>query len=163
MGTSAPVRGYEMIESILTALWTIGVLAVCSLIAHWLITKYDTFYRNEFDRLDGVWWGDRSGESLRRWRARHPAPVHPPRTPDPRHARLKKNGGKHTEVEWLALCQLYNGCCLACKRKAKLTKDHIIPVVNGGTDAIDNIQPLCKRCNSRKGTKTIDYRPQSIA
>lgn len=27
-----------------------------------------------------------------------------------------------------------------------------------GLDLIDNIQPLCKRCNRWKGARTIDYR-----
>jgi 5-methylcytosine-specific restriction endonuclease McrA len=31
--------------------------------------------------------------------------------------------------------------------------------MDGGTDWIENIQPLCKPCNTRKGTRTIDYRP----
>lgn len=28
----------------------------------------------------------------------------------------------------------------------------------GGTNNIDNIQPLCKRCNSSKNKRYIDYR-----
>lgn len=28
----------------------------------------------------------------------------------------------------------------------------------GGKDEIDNLQPLCTSCNSKKNSKTIDYR-----
>ena len=73
--------------------------------------------------------------------------------------RMKQNGGAHTRVEWLALCALYNHRCLCCRRKRPLTKDHVIPVVFGGSDDIDNLQPLCQSCNSRKHTEIIDYRP----
>jgi hypothetical protein len=41
--------------------------------------------------------------------------------------------------------------CIICGTKNKLTVDHIIPVVHGGTDDLDNLQALCKSCNSRKG------------
>lgn len=75
-----------------------------------------------------------------------------------RHVALQKNGGSHTDQEWRALCVAYKGRCAKCKKRARLTKDHVISVYLGGTDNIDNLQPLCKSCNSSKGTKTIDYR-----
>ena len=67
--------------------------------------------------------------------------------------------GSHTEEQWQELCRLYGLRCLCCgKTDSLLTQDHIVPLSKGGSDNIDNIQPLCKPCNSRKSTKTIDFR-----
>ena len=72
---------------------------------------------------------------------------------------LKVNAvGQHTEAEWQELCRKYNYLCLACLKNKFLTRDHIVPLSKGGTDFIDNIQPLCMSCNTSKYTKTIDYR-----
>lgn len=37
-----------------------------------------------------------------------------------------------------------------------ITKDHIIAKSLGGTDTIDNLQPLCMVCNGLKANKTIE-------
>ncbi|MGN6554032.1 MAG: HNH endonuclease signature motif containing protein [Verrucomicrobiota bacterium] len=73
-----------------------------------------------------------------------------------------KNGGSHTRKEWLAKLALYQ-ICPRCgrpwgsipprpdKRYRNIwTKDHIVPLTNGGSDDIQNLQPLCYRCNSSK-------------
>lgn len=67
----------------------------------------------------------------------------------------------HTEEEWQELKAFYNFKCLCCGQQEpdiKLTRDHVIPLTQGGSDSIDNVQPLCARCNSKKNNKHIDYR-----
>lgn len=78
-----------------------------------------------------------------------------------RRSRLSAVGGSFTVGEWELLKKQYNYTCPCCKRiepDIKLTIDHVVPVVKGGSNNIENIQPLCGSCNSRKLTKVIDYR-----
>ena len=78
-----------------------------------------------------------------------------------RYAREKNAVGNITAKEWRELKKRHNYTCLCCKRKEpeiKLTLDHVIPLSKGGTNTIDNAQPLCDTCNKRKGNKMIDYR-----
>ena len=68
--------------------------------------------------------------------------------------------GFYTLGEWELLKKQYGYTCPCCGKKEpeiKLTEDHIIPLSKGGTNWIDNIQPLCKSCNSKKHTKIIKY------
>lgn len=76
-----------------------------------------------------------------------------------RRARKLAAFGTYTGEEFEWLCINYNYQCLDCGSYDKpLTVDHVIPLSLGGTNTIENIQPLCGRCNSRKGTKIVDYR-----
>jgi len=68
--------------------------------------------------------------------------------------------GEHSLGEWEHLKALYNWTCPACWKKEPniiLSEDHIIPLTKGGSDWIENIQPLCGSCNSKKSNKIIKY------
>ena len=75
------------------------------------------------------------------------------------HERRKRIAeGSHTFGEWELLKKQYGFTCPMCGKKEpeiKLTQDHIIPVSKGGSDFIENIQPLCGSCNSKKHDKLI--------
>ena len=68
-------------------------------------------------------------------------------------ARKRGANGYHTQGEWEILKAQYNWTCPFCKRKEpeiKLEQDHVIPLSRGGSDNIENIQPLCRSCNAKK-------------
>ncbi len=75
-----------------------------------------------------------------------------------RRTRKKGNGGSYTLKEIKKLRKESKGICKGYNKEShfvgedKLTIDHIIPVIKGGTNNIENIQLLCKSCNSSKGT-----------
>jgi 5-methylcytosine-specific restriction endonuclease McrA len=78
-----------------------------------------------------------------------------------RRVRKLEAEGSHNDIEWQDLKAFYDFKCLCCGKREpeiKLTRAHVIPLTQGGTDRIDNIQPLCARCNSKKNDKHIDYR-----
>lgn len=87
-------------------------------------------------------------ESHRKWVKKNPEKMaHYKAT---RYARKKGAEGSHTLEEWNSLKEKFNNKCAICKENKPLTKDHIIPLSENGTDYIGNIQPLCRNCNSKK-------------
>jgi 5-methylcytosine-specific restriction endonuclease McrA len=78
-----------------------------------------------------------------------------------RRAKVSAAGGVITPSEWNNLKIQYDHTCLCCGKREpeiKLTLDHVYPISLGGRNVIENAQPLCKPCNSRKNIKCIDYR-----
>ena len=70
---------------------------------------------------------------------------------------------EHTEQEWQQKLAEYNYSCAYCGvKRAKITKDHIIPISKGGSDKIENILPACWPCNLRKRAKIQDSMRQRI-
>ncbi len=62
---------------------------------------------------------------------------------------------------WLLLVDWFDGCCLRCGA-APVTVDHVIPLSQGGSNTLMNLQPLCQSCNSSKGDTTVDYRDVTV-
>jgi 5-methylcytosine-specific restriction endonuclease McrA len=80
-----------------------------------------------------------------------------------RHCKIRyyrTKNGFHSDYEWELLKKQYGFVCPCCKKsepEIKLQKDHIIPVSKGGSNFIENIQPLCRKCNGMKYTKIMRY------
>lgn len=77
--------------------------------------------------------------------------------------KLAKAKGSHTEAEWNEMVEYFEYKCVFCDDAFEtLTKDHIIPIYQGGDDSITNIQPACRSCNSKKGSESIDRRKDTL-
>jgi 5-methylcytosine-specific restriction endonuclease McrA len=98
-------------------------------------------------------------ERVREWNRRHPEKRRA--VMQAYRARRKQSSGVVTSAEWKALCEYYDNQCLCCGSSGSLTMDHVIPLSKGGLHILDNVQPLCGECNSRKKDRTVDYRPSS--
>ncbi len=54
------------------------------------------------------------------------------------------------EMRW-AVFRRDGYACLYCGSESNLSIDHVFPVSRGGDNHPDNLQTLCRDCNSRKG------------
>ena len=80
---------------------------------------------------------------------------------DVRRKRQRRRQAAIAPKEWAALKKRYDNRCVCCGRREpeiRLTQDHIVAVTQGGSGQIDNVQPLCSKCNSKKGSSNTDYR-----
>src|SRR4029077_18354220 len=101
---------------------------------------------------------DKIAARWQRWRERNPEQfiqlvrLHALR----RYARKCAAPGSHTLDQWLQRVALYGWRCAYCKVELTvetLRKDHVKPLIAGGSDWPANLVPACVHCNSRKHKK----------
>lgn len=89
-----------------------------------------------------------------------------------RRTRLQNCEQAATAEQLIYLVEYYNYLCLCCGIETNFTRydpaslhfDHIVPVCIGGCSNIENMQPLCQRCNQTRSKKEIqDFRPYWVA
>lgn len=84
-----------------------------------------------------------------------------------RNDRARASVGAFTRAEFAALVTRFGGRCVMCgglpnALYGRLVPDHIVPLAHGGKDTIDNIQPLHKWCNEKKGLDHSDFREEAL-
>ena len=72
-----------------------------------------------------------------------------------RRRKYSLKSGKINVEDWKNMLDECGGACLHCGSTQDITQDHIIPLSKGGQNVIENIQPLCRSCNSKKHDKII--------
>jgi 5-methylcytosine-specific restriction endonuclease McrA len=97
----------------------------------------------------------------KKWAEENPDKVRMAKADNRRKRRAAKHAGhgNFTAQEFRELCDRYGNKCLCCgDTEALLEADHVVPLTRGGSDDINNIQPLCGYCNRKKFLKIVDYR-----
>lgn len=119
--------------------------------AVWNTREYARAYHRKYAEANR----ERINELSRAWGKRNPEKK------QANAATRRSNGGRMTGEEWVALKAEFGNVCVCCGASGKLEADHVIPVVQGGTGDVENIQPLCRRCNAAKHATAVDYRPMA--
>ena len=99
---------------------------------------------------------DKMVDNTRRWQRKNPEET----VAYAKSYRARKMGaeGSHSSEQWKHCVMEYDMKCILCHKPGTylpnqpdtLTEDHVVALSNGGSDYIDNIQPMCGSCNSQK-------------
>lgn len=123
--------------------------------------EWQTKHRESERRRHAEWRAenrDHCNAEARRWRMENPERA---REIARRKEYKRKGGGKLPLNAYSMLVDKYGERCLKCGSKDDLTIDHVTPIVLGGKSELENLQILCRSCNSSKsGRSSADYRPQ---
>jgi len=147
-----------------------GLQGVCKSCKNKMTSDYyqsnqSEILERERQRRDTIWGREQRREAARQARQNNPEPYR--ERVRARRKLIEQNGGDYSYNQFLWLLDHYcpGKICPGCGKYAdRFTADHVIPITWGGTSYIDNIQPLCWRCNSRKGNKSdADCRPDKGA
>lgn len=77
-------------------------------------------------------------------------------------ARKRAAPGRYRAAEWAMLLQWFGDRCLRCGATSRIVVDHVVALAAGGTNYIENLQPLCLPCNSSKQDRCHDYRDPAL-
>lgn len=69
-----------------------------------------------------------------------------------------------TDKEWQEVLKYFNNSCAYCGSSESLTKDHVVPIIKGGTTSRNNIIPACLSCNRSKSNQEFEkwFKKQSF-
>lgn len=105
--------------------------------------------------------GEANREAGRRYREAHPDAYR--RRMIERYHRRRASGSVSAR-DWARLVIRHGGRCAYCGRAAKLTEDHVVPLIRGGRHTIGNLLPSCQPCNSSKGSSLlVEWRRRRVA
>lgn len=69
--------------------------------------------------------------------------------------RLREREGGVSFEEWQEICRRHDGRCAYCRKRRRLTMDHVQAISRGGPHIAANIVPACRPCNSSKGNREV--------
>jgi len=136
---------------------------------HWqrayYLAHHDELKRIQRERNRSRYARDREGvrAEQHRWRTEHLERTRLSTRLSYHRRRLRAGAAVIKADDWLQLLERYGGRCGYCGTEGPLEMEHRVPIARGGTHALSNLIPACRRCNRRKGTKTEEEFRRSLA